>query len=80
MSDAAVPGAILLLLREIMNAWANRNEWQAAKGAGRLTFWGDGMLQQLEAIGKGKQTPEVVRELRKGSRSQNGQWRKPWVA
>ncbi len=65
MNDAAVSSATLLLLREIISAWANRNERCAAKDAGRLTFWRDGMLQQIDAIASGKQSPEVVREVRK---------------
>jgi hypothetical protein len=65
MNDAAVSGATLLLLREIISAWASRNERRAAKDAGRLAFWRDGMLQQIEAIANGKHRREVVRELRK---------------
>lgn len=65
MSDDTIPGATLSLLREIINAWTNRNERRAVKDAGRLAFWRDGMLQQIKAIAKGEGTPEVVRELRK---------------
>jgi hypothetical protein len=65
MSDDTIPGATLSLLREIIGAWANRNERRAAKDAGRLAFWRDGMLQQIQAIANGDHRPEVSRELRR---------------
>jgi hypothetical protein len=55
----------LSLLREIISTWANRNERQAAKDAGRLAFWRDGMLRQVEAIANGDHSPAVLRELKK---------------
>lgn len=72
MNNAAVSGATFLLLREIISAWETRNERRAAKDAGRLTFWRDGMLQQIKAIASGKHSPEVVRELRKGFDASKG--------
>ena len=64
VNDDVVSGPTLQLLRDIISAWANRNERRAAKDAGRLAFWRDGMLQQIEAIAKGDRRPEVLRKLR----------------
>jgi hypothetical protein len=64
MNDS-VSDTILSLLRETMSAWVNRNDRRAAKDAARLTFWRDGMLQQIEAIANGKHEPELVQKLRK---------------
>ena len=54
------------LIRPVLNAWLKRNEFSAAKEAGALTFWRDGMLQHLESIAAGRATDETFTELRKG--------------
>jgi hypothetical protein len=64
MAEAGIPGPVASVLREVMDAWVHRNEREAAQKAGSLTFWRDGMLQQLRAIGDGKATTETFDELK----------------
>lgn len=56
----------LEVLKPIIDAWQHRNERGAAEEAGKLIFWRDGMLRQIEEIGNGSCTKEIVGELRKG--------------
>lgn len=67
MSD--VPAGTMSILRVVMDTWLNRNEQKAAKGAGGLTFWRDGMLAQLQAIERDGPAPEVVKELKENFES-----------
>ena len=53
------------LVRPVLNAWLRRNERDAAKRAGALTFWRDGMLRHLEAIAEGKATKTTFKALQK---------------
>ncbi|MDO8398826.1 MAG: hypothetical protein Q7T45_13490 [Bradyrhizobium sp.] len=69
MSDASVPPGTMSILREVLDAWVNRNERKAAKGAGSLTFWRDGMLSQLDIIAKDGPSPAVVKELKQNFES-----------
>src|SRR5438128_498645 len=64
MSDNQVKLA-LELIRPIIDAWAQRDERSAAKEAGKLTFWRDGMLRQLETIADGRATKRTFEDLRK---------------
>jgi hypothetical protein len=52
------------LIQPVLNAWFKRNEIGAAKEAGALTFWRDGMLNHLEAIAAGTATEETFVQLR----------------
>jgi hypothetical protein len=49
-----VPKAAEKMLSQILDAWLNRDKKTAAKEAGSLTFWRDGMLQQLRVIADGQ--------------------------
>jgi hypothetical protein len=54
-----------VLLRDILYAWRDRNERNAVKEASSLTFWRDGMLEQLNQIADGKATRRTFDELKK---------------
>lgn len=51
------------LLAPILQAWLQRDERKAATAAGRLTFWRDGMLGQLDLIANGKSNEAIFSEL-----------------
>ncbi len=53
------------LLNEVLEAWRDRNERNAAKEAKVLTFWRDGMLKQLGEIAEGSATRKTYDELKK---------------
>src|SRR5947209_1548341 len=57
--------ALIELLRPFVDAWSQRDERNAAKEAGALTFWRSGMLMQIEAIAEGTATPETFVQLRR---------------
>ena len=61
-----------LLLRELLDAWVNRNERTAARNANSLTFWRDGMLAQLKKIANGTSSDETFAELEKNFRESAG--------
>jgi tetrahydromethanopterin S-methyltransferase subunit G len=53
------------LLKPFVDAWSARNERQAAKEAGKLMFWGDGMLGLLRQIAEGDRSQKTFSELKK---------------
>jgi hypothetical protein len=65
MSENSLSGPTTTLLQQVLDAWVNRNERNAARKAGELTFWRDGMLEQLEAIANGKANDKTFSELKK---------------
>jgi hypothetical protein len=57
--------AVTEIIRQVLDAWVHRDERNAASEAGKLTFWRDGMLAQLEEISAGKATKATFDQLRK---------------
>jgi hypothetical protein len=57
--------AVAEILRQVLDAWVHRDERNAASEAGKLTFWRDGMLAQLEEIAAGRATKATFAQLRK---------------
>jgi hypothetical protein len=53
------------LLKDVLIAWRDRNERNAVEQANRLTFWRDGMLEQIEKIADGKATKKTFNDLKK---------------
>jgi hypothetical protein len=60
MADQSVPMA---LLSEIYDAIVNRDARDAARRAGSLKFWRDGMLDHLKAIADGRATSQTYKRL-----------------
>jgi hypothetical protein len=56
--------ALIELLKQIIGLWTTRDQRRAAKTAGKLRFWKDGMLKQLKQFADGKATQETHRSLR----------------
>lgn len=57
---------ILALLLPILDAMVNKEPRDAARYAGKLTFFRDGMLEQLEVIAKGKADARTFGALKRG--------------
>lgn len=55
--------AAIELLRPFVDAWAARDKRQAAKKAGQLMFWSDGMLGALRKIADGRQKEGNLRRI-----------------
>lgn len=53
------------LLKEVLYAWRDRNQRIAVKEANSLTFWRDGMLEQINEIAHGKATKKTFDELKR---------------
>lgn len=64
MSDVKVPD-VTALLDSLLKAWVSRNGRKAAKDAGALTFWRDGMLEKLQAIADKKVTARTFVGLKR---------------
>jgi hypothetical protein len=56
--------AVAEILKPLMQLWASRDERKAARQAGRLRFWKDGMLKQLNEFAEGKATAETSKKLK----------------
>jgi hypothetical protein len=56
--------AIAEILKPILQLWTSRDQRKAAREAGKLRFWKDGMLKELNEYAKGKATAESFRKLR----------------
>jgi hypothetical protein len=54
---------VMELLKPVLDAWSQRHERKAARDAGSLMFWPDGMLKQLEIIANGKASQSNFEEL-----------------
>jgi hypothetical protein len=65
MVDNGIPKSVSVLLTEILDAWKNRNARTAAAKAGSLTFWRDGMLEQLHQIADGTADEKTFEQLKK---------------
>jgi hypothetical protein len=52
-------------LRPLMDYWMHRDERRAVEESGRLRFWRDGMLRQLEQIANGTAKAETFELLKK---------------
>jgi hypothetical protein len=64
------------LMKEILDAWKNRNERTVAKQAGRLVFWNDGMLKELHEIAEGKGDQRTYAKLRRKFKESEGEVRR----
>jgi hypothetical protein len=51
------------LVLPLLGIWLHRDERKAAKDAGSLMFWDDGMLRQLRDIAGGKATDATFKQL-----------------
>jgi hypothetical protein len=56
--------AVTELLKPLMLLWVSRSERKAAREAGKLRFWKDGMLKQLKEVAEGKATTETFKKLK----------------
>lgn len=57
---------VQMLLGPILDAMVNKEPRDAARYAGKLTFFRDGMLEQLEVIEKGKADARTFGALKRG--------------
>src|SRR5262249_24976273 len=58
------PSAAITLLREILDAWKNRNERSVVKHAGTLMFWDEGLQKGLRKIANGEADKKPFAQLR----------------
>ena len=65
MADGLQETVINEILRPLINFWASRDDRKALSEAGKLRFWGDGMLNELKAISDGRATEETFELLKK---------------
>lgn len=64
MSDTE-QAVVLEFLRPLMDYWMHREERKAVNDFGRLRFWRDGMLRQLEQIADGDKKAATFELLKK---------------